>query len=177
MAPSTKSIRLAIAAALVGILCGLGGVAARNDQQQTVTGKPPNRQRAANNDRLPVADFKELSNDNRNNRRRLEHEPTPDPTSVVVMGEPRQIGPGATDEPTGGSLTPEPTMAATGNDNVNQMILEEFEEMVAEEIEPVEGTLVVAGTDPPTPRPTPAATQPERVTDEPTGADESKSSR
>ena len=62
-----------------------------------------------------------------------------------------------TDEPTG-SLTPEPTMV----DNINQMILEEFEEMVIEEKEPtpVAGTLLV---------PTPEATRPEPVTDEPTG--------
>ena len=132
MLSSTKAIRIAIAAAFVGILCGLDGAsAASRNYQQTVGSRAADRK---NNDRQKhnaAAEERNLAADLR----------------VLQM----------TDEPTG-SLTPEPTMV----DNINQMILEEFEEMVIEEKEPtpVAGTLLV---------PTPEATRPEPVTDEPTG--------
>ena len=125
---STKAIRLAIAAAFVGILCGLDGAsAASRNYQQTVGSRAADRK----------------NNDGQKN------------AAATATADLRVLQ--MTDEPTG-SLTPEPTMV----DNINQMILEEFEEMVIEEKEPtpVAGTLMV---------PTPEATRPEPVTDEPTG--------
>ena len=186
MLSSTKIIRLAIAAAVAGIVCS-GGASAASRNYQTV-GKRAVHSRNNDNQKKNAATAAAAAAGlvAEHSRRNLAHEPTPvptaGPTSAIVVGQPRQIGPGMTDEPTG-TLTPEPTMGAT-SDNVNQMILEEFEEMVVEEIEagvaeeptPVAGTLVVAGTDQPTPMPTPMptpeATKPERVTDEPTGESE-----
>ena len=135
MISSAKAIRLAIAAAFVGILCGLDGASAASRNYHQTVGS-----RAA---------------DRKNNDGQKKHDAVATSQAADLAADLRVLQ--MTDEPTG-SLTPEPTMV----DNINQMILEEFEEMVIEEKEPtpVAGTLLV---------PTPEATRPEPVTDEPTG--------
>ena len=183
MLSATKAIRLAIAAALVGLLCSLDGASAAARNHPTVGKRAASSSRNNDGQKMnAAAGLVALHDDDQ--RRSLAHdssEPTPaptaEPTLAIVAGQPRQIGPGMTDEPTDSSLTPEPTMAATV-DTVDQIILEEFEEMVAGEVEGA------AGTDQPTPVPTPEATpvptpeatkKRERVTDEPT--EESKSEK
>ena len=187
MLSATKAIRLALAAALVGLLCSLDGASAAARNHPTVGKRAASSSRNNDGQKKNAAAGLLLhahAPHNDDQRRSLAHdssEPTPaptaEPTLAIVAGQPRQIGPGMTDEPTANSLTPEPTMAATV-DTVDQMILEEFEEMVVGEVEGA------AGTDQPTPVPTPEATpvptpeatkKRERVTDEPT--EESKSEK